>query len=62
MSHINKNNASHLSKLLFQSIHIRSVYLKYLEPWNFKYQNPELAHEYNSQMFNKMSRKKHFLK
>ncbi len=26
----------------------------------FKYKNPELAHEYNSQMFNKMSRKNTF--
>ncbi len=44
----------------FRSIHIHSVYLKYLEPWNFKVPNPELAHECNNQMFNKMSRQNTF--
>ncbi len=59
MSYINKNNASHLSKLLFQE-HTHTPCI-FKVPWTIKkYQNPELSHEYNSQIFNKMSRKNTF--
>ncbi len=59
MSHINKNNASHLSELLFK-VQTHVYIFSTLNHETFKYKNPELAHEYNSQMFNKMSRKNTF--
>ncbi len=60
MSHINKNNASFWT--FISGAYTYTVYKSTLNHETFKYQNPELAHEYtgNSQMFNKMSRKNTF--